>query len=144
MNYILDTNVISEAIVKQPNQQVINWLKTTDSQRLYLSVVTIGEVKKGIEKLPQSHRRENIENWFENDLFTRFSGRILEVDISVMLIWGELVGKLEKEGRKLPAFDSLIAATAKHHNYTLVTRNEKDFAGIDIVVFNPFKGLNNE
>ncbi len=72
-------------------------------------------------------------------MFARFSGRILEVDISVMLIWGELVGKLEKEGRKLPAFDSLIAATAKHYNYTLVTRNEKDFAGIDIVVFNPFK-----
>ncbi len=144
MNYILDTNVISEAISKQPNQQVLNWLKTTDSQRLYLSVITIGEIKKGIEKLPQSHRRENIENWFENDLFTRFSDRILEVDISVMLIWGELVGKLEKEGRKLPAFDSLIAATAKYYNYTLATRNEKDFAGIDIVVFNPFKNLNNE
>lgn len=140
MNYILDTNVISEAISKLPNERVMNWMRSIDSQKLYLSVVTIGEIKKGIEKLSESRRKEDIKSWFENNLFTQFDGRILEIDIPTIILWGELVGKLEQRGRKLPAFDSLIAATAKYHNYTLVTRNEKDFVGIDINIFNPFEG----
>jgi toxin FitB len=139
MKYILDTNVISEAINKQPNPQVMNWLKAMDAQELYLSVVTVGEIKKGIEKLPESHRKETIKGWFENELLIKFDGRILALDLPVILVWGELVGALERKGRKLPALDSLIAATAKYYDYTLVTRNEKDFAGIDITIFNPFK-----
>jgi toxin FitB len=138
MKYILDTNVISEAINKQPNQQVMNWLKAMDAQELYLSVVTVGEIKKGVEKLPQSHRKKTIKDWFENELLIKFNGRVLALDLPVILVWGELVGALEQKGRKLPALDSLIAATAKYHDYTLVTRNEKDFAGIDITIFNPF------
>ncbi len=138
VKYILDTNVISEAINKQPNPQVMNWLKAMDVQKLYLSVVTVGEIKKGVEKLPKSHRKETIKDWFENELLIKFNGRILALDLSVILVWGELVGSLEQKGRKLPALDSLIAATAKYYDYTLVTRNEKDFAGIDITIFNPF------
>ncbi len=90
--------------------------------------------------MSESRRKEDIKSWFENNLFTQFDGRILEIDIPTIILWGELVGKLEQRGRKLPAFDSLIAATAKYHNYTLVTRNEKDFVGIDINIFNPFEG----
>jgi toxin FitB len=138
MKYILDTNVISEAINKQPNPQVMNCLKTMDAQELYLSVVTVGEIKKGVEKLPESHRKQTIKDWFENELLIKFNGRILALDLPVILVWGELVGSLEQKGRKLPALDSLIAATAKYYDYTLVTRNEKDFAGIDITIFNPF------
>jgi toxin FitB len=138
MKYILDTNVISEAINKQPNLQVMNWLKAMDAQELYLSVVTVGEIKKGVEKLPESHRKETIKDWFEKELLIKFNGRILALDLPVILVWGELVGSLEQKGRKLPALDSLIAATAKYYDYTLVTRNEKDFAGIDITIFNPF------
>jgi toxin FitB len=138
MNYILDTNVISEAINKQPNPQVMNWLRVMDSQELYLSVVTIGEIKKGVQKLPESQRKETIKTWLERELLIQFDRRILALDLPVILVWGELVGELEKKGRKLPALDSLIAATAKHYSYTLVTRNEKDFEGIDINIFNPF------
>lgn len=139
MKYVLDTNVISEAINKQPNPQVMNWLRSMDSQELYLSVVTVGEIKKGVEKLPESQRKDNIKEWFENDLLIKFEDRVLALDLSVILVWGQLVGELEKKGRKLPALDSLIAATVKYYGYTLVTRNEKDFEGIDITVFNPFE-----
>ncbi|PSB01482.1 type II toxin-antitoxin system VapC family toxin [Merismopedia glauca] len=138
MKYILDTNVISEAISKQPNQKVINWLKSIDSSQLYLSILTIGEIKKGIEKLPNSKRKEEVKDWFENELFIQFDGLILGLDLPVILIWGELVAKLEKKGRKLPLLDSLIAATPKYYNYTLVTRNEKDFEEVEIMLFNPF------
>jgi toxin FitB len=132
-------NVISEAINKQPNPQVMNWLRGMDAQKLYLSVVTIGEIKKGVEKLPESNRKETIKIWFEHDLLIKFDGQILGLDLPVILVWGELVGALEQRGRKLPALDSLIAATVKYYDYTLVTRNEKDFEGIDITIFNPFK-----
>jgi toxin FitB len=139
MKYVLDTNVISEAINKQPNPQVMNWLRGMDAQELYLSVVTIGEIKKGVEKLPESHRKETIKDWFEHELLLKFDGQILGLDLPVILVWGELVGSLEQKGRKLPALDSLIAATVKYYGYTLVTRNEKDFEGIDITILNPFK-----
>ncbi|MBD2252784.1 type II toxin-antitoxin system VapC family toxin [Nostoc parmelioides] len=139
MNYILDTNIISELISTQPNQKVIEWLKGLDAKRTFLSVITIGEIRKGIEKLPESLRKKNIQDWFDNELLVQFERRILPLDLSVILLWGELVGELEKKGRKLPPLDSLIAATTKYYNYTLVTRNEKDFDGIEIVVFNPFK-----
>jgi toxin FitB len=139
MKYVLDTNVISEAINKQPNLQVMNWLRVIDSQELYLSVVTIGEIEKGVEKLPESHRKATIKDWLENELLIKFDGRILGLDLQVILVWGELVGELEKKGRKLPALDSLIAATVKYYSYTLVTRNEKDFDGIDVAIFNPFR-----
>lgn len=132
-------NVISEAINKQPNPQVMNWLRGMDAQKLYLSVVTIGEIKKGVEKLPESNRKETIKIWFEHDLLIKFDGQILGLDLPVILVWGELVGALEQRGRKLPALDSLIAATVKYYGYTLVTRNEKDFERIDITIFNPFK-----
>jgi toxin FitB len=102
-------------------------------------VVTVGEIKKGVEKLPESHRRKTIEHWFENELLIKFEGRILALDLPTILVWGNLVGVLEQKGRKLPALDSLIAATAKYSDYTLVTRNEKDFDGIDITILNPFK-----
>ncbi|WP_414574576.1 type II toxin-antitoxin system VapC family toxin [Anabaena sp. CCY 9402-a] len=138
MNYILDTNIISQLISPQPNQKVIAWLKGLDAKRTFLSVITIGEIRKGIEKLPESLRKKNIQDWFENELLVQFEERILLLDLSVILLWGELVGDLEKKGRKLPPLDSLIAATTKYYNYTLVTRNEKDFDAIEIVVFNPF------
>jgi tRNA(fMet)-specific endonuclease VapC len=139
MKYILDTNIVSELISKQPNQRVVDWLKGVDIKNLFLSVITIGEIRKGIEKLPESLRKNNIQDWFENELLIRFDQRILPLDLSVILLWGELVGQSEKKGRKLPPLDSLIAATTKHYNYTLVTRNQKDFDEIEIVVYNPFE-----
>jgi tRNA(fMet)-specific endonuclease VapC len=139
MNYVLDTNVISKLISKQPNKKVVEWLDRLDPNTIYLSVITIGEIRKGIEKLPPSKRRDAVKEWLEVDLLLRFQGRILEITTEVMLIWGELTGRLEKEGRPITAIDSLIAAIALQGNYCLVTRNEHDFQNTGVTIINPWK-----
>jgi tRNA(fMet)-specific endonuclease VapC len=139
MNYLLDTNVISELISKRSNKKVVEWLDRLDSNTIYLSVITIGEIRKGIEKLPPSKRKERIKEWLEGDLLLRFQGRILEITTEVMLILGELTGRLDKEGRPITAIDSLIAAIALQGNYRLVTRNEHDFQYTGVTIINPWK-----
>ena len=139
MNYVLDTNVISELISKQPDKKVVKWLDRLDPNTVYLSVITIGEIRKGIEKLPPSKRRDAVKEWLEADLLIRFQGRILEITTEVMLIWGELAGRLENEGRPITAIDSLIAAIALQGNYCLVTRNEHDFQHTGVTIVNPWK-----
>ncbi len=139
MNYLLDTNVISELISKEPNKKVLEWLDRLDPNTIYLSVITIGEIRKGIEKLPPSKRRETIREWLESDLLLRFQGRILKITTEVMLIWGELTGRLENEGRPITAIDSLIASIALQGNYSLVTRNEHDFQHTQVTIINPWK-----
>lgn len=139
MNYLLDTCVISELVAKHPNEEVIGWVDSLDAEQVYLSVITIGEIRKGIEKLPNSKRKTTLEAWLNTDLLTRFSGRIIGFDIPVMLTWGQLMGKLEQAGKKMAAIDSLIAATALHSGFTLVTRNEEDFKNAGIPIVNPWK-----
>lgn len=139
MNYLLDTNVISELVAKQPSQRVIDWIDNAVDERIYLSVITIGELKKGIEKLPASQRKELLRKWFTEELLVRFAGRILSIDTAVMLTWGQLTATLEQQGRKLPAIDSLIAALALTSGFTLVTRNEADFADTGVTILNPWR-----
>jgi toxin FitB len=93
---------------------------------------------KGIVKLPDSKRKLSLQRWFDNDLLTRFSARTLPLDLDAMLLWGRLIGTLEPQGRILPLMDSLIAAIALQGSFTLVTRNEKDFAGTGLSIFNPW------
>ena len=138
MNYILDTNVISELVAKQPNQGVVDWIDSLDPNHVFLSVITIGELRKGIEKLSESSRKEALHDWLITDLLSRFSGRILPLDIEVMLTWGTLTGQLERIGRPLPAIDSFIAALALHHGFILATRNEHDFKDTGIALINPW------
>jgi toxin FitB len=140
MNYLLDTCVISELVSKQPNQKVIEWLDAQIPETLYLDVITIGEIAKGISKLLLSQRKEELDVWLNQTLPNRFPERILGVDNETMLLWGELVGNLEKQGRPLPIMDSLIAAIALHNDLSLVTRNEKDFTGTGIIIINPWIG----
>ena len=139
MNYVLDTNVVSELISKQPNKKVVEWLDRLDPNTIYLSVITIGEIRKGIEKLTPSKRRDAVKEWLETDLLLRFQGRILEITTEIMLLWGELTGRLENEGRPITAIDSLIAAIALQRNYCLVTRNEHDFQHTGVTIINPWK-----
>ena len=138
MRYILDTNVISELVARQPNSRVIRWIDGLEPSGVFLSVVTIGEIRKGIEKLPDSDRKELLLDWLEEELLTRFSGRILTLDVDVMLKWGTLAAKMERKGKPLPAMDSLIAATALHHHCHVATRNEDDFKGTGLSTVNPW------
>ncbi len=138
MNYLLDTNVISELVTKQPSQKVVDWIDAIDDERIYLSAITIGELKKGIEKLPASQRKELLRDWLHQELLTRFGGRILAIDTAVMLTWGQFTAMLEQRGRKLPAMDSLIAALALQSGFTLVTRNEADFSDTGVTLLNPW------
>ena len=102
-------------------------------------MITLGEVKHGIEKLSDSARKERLHQWLQQELLTRFEGRFVEIDVQVMLSWGELMARLQQKGRTLPAMDSLIAATALHHNLIVVTRNERDFMGTGVSLFNPWE-----
>lgn len=139
MRYLLDTCVISELIAGQPDPGVIQWVDTIDEERLFLSAITIGEIKKGIEKLPDSKRKSALAEWLEQDLLIRFKERILPIDTHTMLVWGALAAGLEKQGRTMPAIDSLIAAIALHGNLRLVTRNESDFAHSGAIIANPWQ-----
>jgi predicted nucleic acid-binding protein len=138
MKYLLDTCVISELVARNPLGKVLEWLDGLDQQHVYLSTVTIGEIRKGIEKLPDSQRKATLQEWLDNDLLDRFQGRILSIDTEVMLTWGRLVGDLELQDKKMAAMDSLIAAIALHGRFTLVTRNEEDFKHAEIPLANPW------
>ncbi len=138
MNYLLDTNVVSELIAKQPYQPVLDWVDAQDPNSLFLSVVTIGELQKGVAKLPDSQRRNLLQSWLTNDLLTRFQGHILTFDTEASLVWGNLTGRLTQVGRPLAALDSLIAAIALHYRCAVVTRNEEDFADTGVAIVNPW------
>jgi predicted nucleic acid-binding protein len=127
VRYLLDTCVLSEVVKKKPNQIVADWLDQQDETSLYLSVITFGELQKGISKLAQSRRRRKLEEWVDQSLAERFAGRILNVDFKVASRWGEISGKAEKAGRTVPVLDGLLAATALEFGLTVVTGNPKHF-----------------
>lgn len=137
MKYLLDTCVISELTKPQPNDQVTAWLQETQANDLFLSVVTIGEIKKGIYKLPASHKKQALLLWLTR-LLGDYQHRILPVDLAVMENWGAMIAHAEKNGQPVASMDGLIAAIAYSHHLTLVTRNERDFAACNITLFNPW------
>ena len=138
MKYLLDTCVISELVNKTPNARVVEWLKRQDSDSLYLSSVTVGEIKKGIAKRGDDDRAIKLERWLQTTILGTFADRVLPVDRSVALEWGRICGVSERNGRKRPAIDAVIAATAFVHKMKLVTRNVDDMAGMGVPIFNPF------
>lgn len=139
MNYLLDTCVISEFTKRQPDRSVVQWLADCDELSIYLSVLSIGEIQKGIQRLPDSPRKTDLTEWLETGLIRRFQGRLLILDTDVMLAWGSLVARLESAGQKMPAIDSLIAATALHYGLILATRNLSDFEPSGVKTFNPWQ-----
>lgn len=138
MNYLLDTCVISELTTKRPNEKVIKWVDSQVEERLYLSAITIGEIMKGIEKLANSQRKESLTAWLEDELLERFSGRLVDLDVAVFLVWGQLTARLELAGKKMPAIGSLIAAIAIQGDFILVTRNVGDFTDTGVKILNPW------
>jgi len=141
LKYLLDTNIISEFVSKKPSQKVLDYVNSLDENDIYLSVITIGEIRFGIEKLDKDNQKKKIKmlsDWLENDLMQRFNGRILDVDLQVMLKWGEVNAQLQKLGKPMPIMDSLIASSCLAKELILITRNEKDFYSFEIEMINPF------
>ena len=117
----------------------MDWMRAVDESLLYLSILTLGEIRKGAAILPQSKRRTYLESWLEFDLQVRFSGRILAIDNAVADRWGWLTAEAERKGRSLAAVDGLLAATALHYNLTVVSRNISDFAHTQVPILNPWE-----
>ena len=137
--FLLDTNIPSETLRPAPELRVVDWLRTQGKEAQFLSVITLGELRRGITLLPQgAHRRVRLELFIESDVLVWFGRRILSVTQAVSERWGVLDGKRQLAGRPLNIADGLIAATALEHGLTLVTRNAKDFAGLGLTVLNPW------
>jgi predicted nucleic acid-binding protein len=137
--FLLDTNCISELVRSKPEPRVVRWMQAADESLLYLSVLTLGEIRKGVAGLPQGKRRTQLETWLEVELQVRFSGRVLSIDAAIADRWGLLAGEAKRKGRALSAIDGLLAATALHHNLTIVSRNSSDFAVAHAAVLNPWE-----
>ena len=135
MSYLLDTNVISELVRPKPAKVVLDWFESIPSEALHISVLTLGEIRKGVEQMPDGVRREKLRLWLEHDLTDWFGVRVLPVDVMIADRWGRL---LALAGRPVPSIDSLLAATALHHELRVVTRNEKDFDYPGLQVINPW------
>ncbi|MFT5391143.1 MAG: putative nucleic acid-binding protein [Gammaproteobacteria bacterium] len=138
MSYLLDTNVVSETVRARPAPAVIAWLADVPDEALHVSVLTLGEIRRGIDKLPNTQRREHLRVWLEHDLPDWFGPRVLDIDRAVADDWGRL---LAAAGRTLPSIDSLIAATALHHGLRVVTRNVTDFQLPGLEVINPWSTI---
>lgn len=135
MSYLLDTDVLSELCRKKPDAAVVTWFSDRPASTLYLSVLTLGELRRGVEAVKDRKRRMVLIDWLEAELPRFFAGRILDVDLHVAERWGRL---LAGAGRPLPAIDSLLAATAAQHGLSMVTRNGRDFVGLGVDVVNPW------
>ena len=137
MRYLLDTCILSEPFKRLPNPQVLAWLRSVDQSALYTPALVLGEMSKGVAKMPASARREMLEKWLVD--YRRFySDNIVAFDADIAMTWGELVGRLQLAGISLPVIDSQIAATAICRGMTLVTRNVRDMQATGVQVINPF------
>jgi predicted nucleic acid-binding protein len=138
--FLLDTNVLSEFNRRgEPDPLVPQWLEAADPESLYVSVLTIGEVRSGVELLPPSKRRSQLEQWLEQDLPEWFEGRILPIDQSIADRWGSIRAQAQMKGRPLSVIDALLAATALRHNLILVSRNVRDFSVVGLAIINPWE-----
>lgn len=139
MNYLLDTCVLSEFTRRKPEEVVIRWVDGIDEDNLFISVITLGEIQRRIERLSESPRKTGLLAWMNTALIERFAGRILPLDAGTLLIWGSLTVRLERLGQPLPVMDSLIAATALQHSLVIATRNLADFAPVGAQLTNPWQ-----
>ncbi len=140
MSFLLDTNVVSEMVKPRPDPGVVRWLMEIDEDRVFLSVVTLAELRFGIARLPAGRRRSSLQAWLQGELLPRFAGRILTIDSEVALTGGDVMAECAAVGRAIEAMDALIAATARVHELELVTRNTGDFVASMIPICNPWSG----
>ena len=139
-SFLLDTNVPSEMIRDRPDFRVNAWVRAQEDVSLYLSAITIGEIRKGVTILPESKRRSRLQDWLENDIIPLFASRIIPVTQAIAERWGVLSGQRQLAGRPLGMADGLVAATAIENGFTLVTRNIKDYENLGVAILNPWEG----
>lgn len=139
MRFLLDTCVVSELTRPHPARKAVEWLAAQEELALFLSVITLGEIEKGIGKLDDGRKKQALRRWLAQDLPRRFAGRILPVDAEISLRWGELSAEAEKKGRPLPVLDGMLTASALVHGLTFVTRNTADVAVTGVPVLNPWE-----
>ncbi len=139
MKYLLDTCVLSELIKKAPSLKVTKWVSKIDENNLFLSVLTIGEIHKGIEKLPESKKKDKLHQWVNYDLKERFRNRIIDFDLKTATVWGQIQAHSELSGKAMPAIDGQIVATGISYDLTVVTRNTKDMEISGAILHNPWK-----
>jgi len=137
--FLLDTNIPSELTYPKPSPQVERWLEEVEDEQLFISVISLAEICKGIAKLPDSKKRTQLQEWLDNTLRPWFAGRILPITEPIAEQMGRWAGEGEVRGRTITMADGLIAATALEHHLTVVTRNVKDFAGFGVPIFNPWE-----
>ena len=137
MNFLLDTNAVSEWVKPRPNPGLIRWMESADEDRVFLSVISLAELRYGVERLAAGARRIRLEQWLQDELPLRFESRILSVDHEVAEAWGRTISRGEALGRPMSAMDAFLSATAETHRLTLVTPNVSDFPTLKAVV-NPW------
>lgn len=138
MRLLLDTNVLSEVTKPRPEVRVLEWLDAVDEDRVFISVVSIAEIRRGVAQMDYGRKRDALAEWLAKDLPQRFDSRVIPVNESVAIAWGDLMGVAKRTGRGLSSMDGFIAATALAHELTLATRNTKDFDGFGVELFNPW------
>ena len=136
--FLLDTNVVSELVRPKPDDKVLRWVEETDESILFLSVLTLGEIRNGVQRLRSGRRRGRLESWLQVDLPVRFENRILPIDAAIADRWGAVSAIAAAKGKPVPVIDGLLAATALHHNLTLVTRSRSDVSGTGVPTLNPW------
>jgi len=137
MSFLLDTNAVSEWTKPRPNPGLIGWMESTDEDRVFISVITLAELRYGVERLVMGARRRRLEAWLSHEVPLRFEGRILPVDAHIAEAWGRTVSRSDAAGRPIGAMDAFLAATAEFHHLTLVTRDVSDFQLLKAVL-NPW------
>ena len=138
MSFLLDTTVVSEWMKPLPNSSVIRWLAEVDEDRVYISVMTLAELRYGTERLPTGARKSRLEAWLHEELPLRFEGRLLIIETAIADAWGRVMSRCSAVGRPIGVMDAFFAATAEVHALTLVTRNVSDFTASGISLFNPW------
>ena len=138
MNYLLDTNVVSEWTKPRPDPGVVTWLEETDEDRIFISVITLAELRHGVERLPSGARRKRLDAWLTDQLPLRFEQRIVAIDTEIADTCGRVIAHADAEGRPVGSMDAFLAATARQHDLTLVTRNVADFKALGIRLLNPW------
>jgi toxin FitB len=140
VKFLLDTNAVSEWVKPRPDPGIVQWFDEVDEDHTFLSVLTLGELRRGVDRLANGRRRDRLERWLTGDLLDRFTDRVLPVDAPVADEWGRLLARAESAGTAIAGIDGLVAATAKVHNLQVVTRNVRHFRLAGVVVICPWQG----